>query len=72
MNDATFINVAYVWRDQPDLVCHGRIALANKRLTVDEFDDLLNREDVFYVFECGERPMSDLFEFKILSMEGVV
>ena len=69
---ATIINVAYVWKDQLDLVQHGRIAVADKRLTVDEFDDLLNREDVFYIFEPGERPMSDLFEFKIVAMEGVV
>ena len=72
MNCATIINVVYVWKDQPDLVQHGRIAMADRRLSIDEFDDLLNREDVFYVFEAGERPMGDLFEFKILSREGVV
>ena len=72
MNYATIINVAYVWKDQPDLVQHGRIALADRRLSVDEFDDLLNREDVFYIFEAGERPMAYNGDFKILSMEGVV
>lgn len=72
MNNATIINVAYVWRDMPEDVRYGKMAIADGKLTLDEWDELLEREDVLYVFEAGERPMSDLFEFKILSMEGVV
>lgn len=71
-NPATIIAVSYVWRDLPDLVCHGNIAVADRRLTVEEFDRLMDRSDVFYVFECGERPLAHKGEFKILSMEGVM
>ena len=69
---ATIIDVSYIWTDQPTMVRHGRIAMADRKLTVDEFDTLLEREDVFYVFEAGERPMAYNGDFKILSMEGVV
>jgi len=69
---ATIIDVSYIWTDQPGLVRHGRIAMADRKLTVDEYDALLDREDVFYIFEAGERPLGHNGEFKILSMEGVV
>jgi hypothetical protein len=69
---ASIIDVSYVWRDLPSMVYHGRIAVADRRLTVEEFDQLMDDERVFYVFEAGERPMAHNGDFKIISMDGVV
>jgi len=69
---ASIIDVTYVWRDLPSVLYHGRIAVADRRLTVEEFDQLMDDDRVFYVFECGERPLAHNGDFKIISMEGVV
>lgn len=69
---ASIIEVSYVWRDQPYMVYHGRIAVASRRLTIEEFDQLLDDERIFYVFECDERPFAHNGEFKIISMDGVI
>ena len=69
---ATIIDVAYVWNDQPEYIRHGRVAITSDAVTVDEFDRLMDDEDVFYVFEHGEPILGHKGEFKILTMEGVV
>lgn len=69
---ATIIDVAYVWNDMPHDVRHGRIAVTPNNISVEEFDRLMDDEDVFYVFEGGEPILGFRGEFKILSMEGVV
>ena len=68
---ATIIDVAYVWNDQPRYVRHGRVAVTSNNVTVDEFDRLMDDEDVFYVFEHGEPILGFRGEFTILTTEVV-
>lgn len=64
----TVLNVTYRYNDHA-IVYFGKIAVSTKPLNVDEFDELLDKYDVFDVFEYGEKILGIHGDYQILSTE---
>ena len=71
MNYATIIDVTYRWNDEPYLTCEGKVAVCNRELSIEEFDEVFDRPDIFYILEPSEKVIGDHGEFTILSSEVV-
>lgn len=64
-----FIEVLYFWNDEPERSYLGTMAVTPNNVSLDDFDELLDLDGVFYVLEGGIPIIGNHGDFTVVSSE---